>query len=90
MSLIIVFVCLFVLYSTYKRGFPGNIDGKESARNAEEWGLIPWRRKWQSIPVFLPGEYHRERSLVDYCHGVTESDMTEQLTLSLGHIKEII
>ena len=41
------------------------------------WALvrkIPWRREWQPIPVFLPGEFHGQRSLV---HGVEESDMTE-------------
>ena len=27
---------------------------------------IPWRRKWQPIPVFLPGESHGQRSLVGY------------------------
>jgi len=27
---------------------------------------IPWRRKWQPIPVFLPGESHAQRSLVGY------------------------
>ena len=27
---------------------------------------IPWRRKWQSTPVFLSGESHGWRSLVDY------------------------
>ena len=27
-------------------------------------GKIPWRRKWQPIPVFLPGEFHGQRSLV--------------------------
>ena len=26
----------------------------------------PWRRKWQSIPVFLPGESHEQRSLAGY------------------------
>ena len=25
---------------------------------------IPWSRKWQPIPVFLPGEFHRQKSLV--------------------------
>ena len=25
-----------------------------------------WRRKWQPTPVFLPGEYHRQRSLAGY------------------------
>ena len=32
-----------------------------------------WRRKWQPTPVFLPGESHGQRSLVDYSpwgHGV--------------------
>ena len=27
-------------------------------------GKIPWRRKWQPIPVFLLGESHGQRSLV--------------------------
>jgi len=25
---------------------------------------IQWRRKWQSTPVFLPGKFHAQRSLV--------------------------
>ena len=29
-------------------------------------GKIPWRREWQPIPVFLPGESHRQRSLAGY------------------------
>ena len=41
---------------------------------------IPWRRKWQPTPVFLPGEFHGQRSLADYSPWVPkESDMTEQL-----------
>ena len=27
---------------------------------------IPWRRAWQSTPVFLPGEFYGQRSLVGY------------------------
>jgi len=27
-------------------------------------GKIPWRRKWQPTPVFLPGNSHGQRSLV--------------------------
>ena len=34
---------------------------------------IPWRRKWQPDPVFLPGEFHGQRSLVAYSLGVAES-----------------
>ena len=37
-----------------------------------------WRRKWQPIPVFLPGESQGQRRLVG-CHlwGCTELDTTE-------------
>ena len=40
--------------------------------------FMHWRRKWQSTPVFLPGESQGRGSLVD-CSlwGHTESDMTE-------------
>ena len=27
---------------------------------------IPWRRKWQPTPAFLPGESHGQRGLVGY------------------------
>ena len=39
---------------------------------------IPWRRKWQPTPVFLPGESQGRRSLVG-CRlwDRTESDTTE-------------
>ena len=29
-------------------------------------GSIPWRRKWQPTPLFLPGESHGQRSLAGY------------------------
>ena len=29
-------------------------------------GKIPWRRRWQPSPVFLPGESHGQRSLAGY------------------------
>ena len=39
---------------------------------------ISWRRSWQLIPVFLPGEFHGQRSLAGYCPSARkESDMTE-------------
>ena len=38
----------------------------------------PWRRKWQSTPVFLPGKSHGQRSLVGYSPwGHKELDTTE-------------
>ena len=26
-------------------------------------GKVPWRRKWQPTPIFLPREFHGQRSL---------------------------
>ena len=45
-------------------------------------GEIPWRRKWQSTPVFWPGKSHGWRSLAGYSPcGHKESDTTERLHL---------
>ena len=41
-------------------------------------GKISWIRIWQPTPVFLPGKFHEQRSLVGYspwCH--KQLDMTE-------------
>ena len=68
-------------------GFPGGAVGKESTclcrrcrrRGFDPWvGEIPWRRKWQPTPVFLPEESHGQRSLVGYSPwGHKELDITE-------------
>ena len=43
-------------------------------------GRFPWRRKWHSTPVLLPGKSHGQRSLVGYSPwGRKESDTTERL-----------
>ena len=62
----------------------------DSAHNASLWISKPssyqfWRRKWQSIPAFLPGKSHAQRGAwwATVHGGHKESDMTEQLTLSL-------
>ena len=42
---------------------------------------IPWKRAWQRTPVFLPGEFHGQRSLAGYSpRDHKELDITEQLT----------
>ena len=39
---------------------------------------IPWRKEWLPILVFLPGEFHGQRSLVGFSPwGHKESDVTE-------------
>ena len=38
---------------------------------------IPWKRKWQPAPVFLPGKSHGQQTLVGYSPwGRKELDMT--------------
>ena len=50
-------------------------------------GKIPWRRAWQPTPVFLPGESHLQRSLVDCSPwGPKELDTTEWLTTLFSNI----
>ena len=71
-------------------GFPDDPAGKESACIAGDTGdagLIPWSGrspgggKWQPTPVFLPGKFHGQRSLVGYnTWGHKESHMTERLS----------
>ena len=59
----------------FPKGFPDGASGKESAcqcRRPERCGFdpwiakIPWRRKWQPTPEFLPGQFHGQRCLVGY------------------------
>ena len=61
-------------------GLPRWLSGKESPcqcrrqkHGFEPWvRKSPWRRKWQSTPVFLPGEPHGQRSLVGYSPRVSK------------------
>ena len=56
----------------FASGYPHSSAGKDSACNAGDpgsipgSGKIPWRRKWQPTPVFLPGKSHGQRSLAGY------------------------
>jgi len=34
---------------------------------------IPWRREWLPTPVFLPGEFHGQRSLAGYSSWVAKN-----------------
>ena len=47
-------------------------------------GKMPWKKEWLPNPIFLPGEFHGQRSLGGYTpRGNKELCKTEQLTLSL-------
>ena len=44
-------------------------------------GKIPWIREWLPTPIFLPGEFHGQKSLAGYRQwGCKELDATEWLT----------
>ena len=48
--------------------------------------MIPWRREWLPTPVFLPREFHGQRSLVGYSSwGRRESDMNTKPSQELCH-----
>ena len=82
--------CTFFFLFTcplYVYGFPGGTVNKESACQCKRgktcgfslWvGMIPWKRKWQPVPVSLPGKFQGQRSLVGYSPwGHKELDTTE-------------
>ena len=80
-------------YSSNTLGFPGSANDKEPAYQCrrrqrhefDPWvGKIPWRRKWQPTPVFLPEEFHGQKSLMGCSpQGHKESDTTE---LTRSHV----
>ena len=76
-----LFLAVFILSNCIRLvriwfwAFPGGASGKEPAcqcRRRKRWGFnpwvgkIPWRRAWQPIPVFLPGETHGQRILAGH------------------------
>ena len=65
----------------------GGAGGKESTCQCRRHRFnpwvrkIPWSRKWHPTPLFLPGEFHGQRSLVgqsQWSH--KESDTTERMS----------
>ena len=64
---------------------PGRLQSTGSQRVGYDWAtslslftFMHWRRKWQTTPVFFPGESQGWRSLVGFrLWGCAESDMTE-------------
>jgi len=70
-----VIILSFSCEPLIERLVPGGASSKEPAcqcRRHRRCGFDPgvgkilWRRAWPPIPVFLPGESHRQRSLVGY------------------------
>ena len=71
-------------------GFPSSSADKESSCNGEDLDLIlglgrsPGEGEWIPTPVFLPGEFHGQKSLEIYSPwGHKGSDMSERHSLHL-------
>ena len=71
------------LQTKIKAGLPWWLSGKELTCQCRRYRFsswvrtIPWRRKWQPTPVFLPGKSHEQRSLVGFSlWGCKKSDTT--------------
>ena len=72
-------------------GIPGGTVVKNSPVNVGEFNpwirKIPWRRKWQSILIFLPGKSRGQRSLAGYSpwghNGVRQDLATKVLQIQL-------
>ena len=48
-------------------------------------GKIPWERKWQPTPVFLPGESHGQQSLQAIVHGIqSQTRLRDETTTPLA------
>ena len=93
LQILYVYICtlytcyVYILYA-YVMRLPRWHGGKESTCQCrrlefDPWvRKIPWNRKWQPTPVFLPGKLHGQRSLAGYSPwGCRESDTTDQLSM---------
>ena len=66
-------------------GFLGSLDSKGSVCSAGDLGSIPGLERspgegngWLPTPIFLPGEFHEQRSLAGYSPwGCKDLDTTE-------------
>ena len=79
------------MYLSMYVGLPGGSDGKESACNSADLGLIPRLERSSGRGHGNPLQYsclenpHGQRSLVGYSPwGHKEKDMTEQLSTTIG------
>ena len=68
-----IYKSMFICMRSSSLRLPLRLSGKESACNARTsgdtclipgLGIFPWRRECLLTPIFLPGEFHGQRSLV--------------------------
>ena len=61
---------------------PANAGDRHKRHGFNPWvGKVPWKMEWQPTPVFLPGEFHGQKSLVRYSPwGHKDTDMITWLS----------
>ena len=79
-----------------RMGFPAGGSGRNLTAMQEmlkrcrfdPWvGKIPQSRKWQPAPVFLPGKFHGQRTLMGHSPwSHKKSDTTERLSSSIARM----
>ena len=70
-------------------GFPGGSDGKESACNMGDLGLIPGFGRSPGEGTGYPLQYSGLKNFMDFIIlGVAELDTTEQFSLSLSLVAQ--
>ena len=81
--ILFIYYSFFFLMCAILKGLPRWLSDKESTYQCRRCGFypcvgkIPWRRKWQPTPGFLPGKSNGQRSQWGTLHGVAkESDTT--------------
>ena len=74
-------LCWTSLVAQVVKNLP-TVGGVGGGPGFDPWvGKISWRREWQFIPVFLPGDFHGQRSLTGYTPWEhQELGLTERLT----------
>ena len=61
-------------------------EGQLTEEQVDPWvRKIPWKREWLPTPIFLPGEYHGQRSLAGYS---PRDCMESDTAVSNIHFKE--
>jgi len=71
----VIYLSISCCFISCFEAFPGGAVIKEPACQCRRlkrcwfnpWvGKLPWRRAWQSTPIFLPGKFHEQGILADY------------------------
>ena len=79
-NLLFIYFILASLVAKLVKNLPAMQETQVQSLGGED----PWRREWLPTPVFLPGEFRGQRSLVGYSPwSPKELEVTEQLTFSL-------